>query len=123
MGARESMIKTSAGRTSRPAKDREDKAMTTTENITTDTDIAYAVGTAANAWDDTDYWVDETGETIGLKRSISDGGQTLGLHVCDDVVSWGLWQYDADGFTIVHEGLSALTDETIAYLANWWLEH
>jgi len=43
--------------------------------------------------------------------------------VCDDVVSWGLWQYDVDGFTIVHEGLSALTDETIAYLADWWLEN
>lgn len=38
--------------------------MTTTENITTDKDIAYAVGTTANAWGDTDYWVDETGETI-----------------------------------------------------------
>ena len=95
----------------------------TVENIATDTNIAYAVGTAANAWGDTDYWVDETGETIGLKRVTTDGGQTLGLHVCDDVVSWGLWQYDADGFTIVHEGLSALTDETIAYLAEWWLEH
>lgn len=34
--------------------------MTTTESITTDTDIAYAVGTAADAWGDTDYWVDET---------------------------------------------------------------
>lgn len=62
--------------------------MTTTENITTDTDIAYAVGTAANAWGDTDYWTDETGETIGLKRSTVNGGQALGLHVCDDVVSW-----------------------------------
>jgi hypothetical protein len=31
---------------------------TTVENITTDTDIA------ANAWGDTDYWVNETGETI-----------------------------------------------------------
>ena len=51
--------------------------MTTTENITTDTDIAYAVGTAANAWSDTDYWVDETGET----------------------------------------------GETIAYLAEWWLDN
>lgn len=95
----------------------------TAQNITTDTDIAYAVGTAANAWGDTDYWVNETGETIGLKRATADGGQTLGLHVCDDVVSWGLWQYDVDGFTIVHEGLSAMTDETIAYLADWWLEH
>lgn len=95
----------------------------TTENITTDTDIAYAVGTAANAWGDTDYWGDETGKTIGLKRSTDDGGQTLGLHVCDDVVSWGLWQYDADGFTIVHDGLSALTDETITYLAELWLEN
>lgn len=95
----------------------------TVENITTDANIAYAVGTAANAWGDTDYWVDETGETIGLKRSTTDGGQALGLHVCDDVVSWGLWQYDVDGFTITHEGLSALTDETIAYLAEWWLEH
>ncbi len=96
---------------------------TTTENITTDTDIAYAVGTAANAWGDTDYWTDETGETIGLKRSATDGGQALGLHVCEDVVSWGLWQYDADGFTITHEGLSALNDETITYLAEQWLEH
>lgn len=34
------------------------------ENIATDTDIAYAVGTAADAWSDTDYWVDETDETI-----------------------------------------------------------
>lgn len=93
---------------------------TTIEGITTDTDIAYAVGTAADAWGDTDYWTDETGETIGLKRSTANGGQTLGLHVCDDVASWGLWQYDVDGFTIVHEGLSALTDETIAYLADWW---
>lgn len=66
---------------------------TTVENIVTNTDIAYAVGTAANAWGDTDYWVDETGETIGLKRSTT------------------------------HDGLSALTDETIAYLADWWLEH
>lgn len=38
--------------------------MTTTENIATDRDIAYAVGTTADAWVDTDYWVDETGETI-----------------------------------------------------------
>lgn len=95
----------------------------TAESITTDTDIAYAVGTAASAWGDTDYWVDETGKTIGLKRSATDGGQALGLHVCDDVISWGLWQCDGDGFTIVHEGLSALTDETIAYLADCWLEN
>lgn len=95
----------------------------TTENITTDKDIAYAVGTAANAWGDTDYWTDETGEIIGLTRRTTDGGQALGLHVCDDVVSWGLWQYDAGGFTIVHDGLSALTDETIAYLADWWPEN
>lgn len=97
--------------------------MTATENITTDTDIAYAVGTAANAWGDTNYWVDETGETIGLMRRTTDGCRALGLHVCDDVVSWGLWQCDVDGFTIAHEGLSALTDETIAYLAEQWLEH
>lgn len=95
----------------------------TVESITTDTELAYAVGTAAAAWSDTDYWTDETGKTIGLKRSTTNDGQALGLHVCDDVVSWGLWQYDADGFTIVHEGLSALTDETIAYLADWWLEN
>lgn len=95
----------------------------TTEGITTDKDIAYAVGTAANAWGDTDYWEDETGEIIGLKRSTTDVGRALGLHVCDDVVSWGLWQYDVDGFTIAHEGLSALTDETIAYLAEQWLEN
>lgn len=94
---------------------------TTVENITTDRDIAYAVGAAANAWSNTDYWVDETGETIGLKLDTTDGGRALGLHVCDDVVSWGLWQYDADGFDIVHEGLSALTNDTIAYLADWWL--
>lgn len=24
---------------------------------------------------------------------------------------------------IVHDGLSSLTDETIAYLADWWLEN
>ena len=96
---------------------------TTTENITTDTDVAYAVGTAANAWGDTDYWVNETGETIGLIRRTTNGGQTLGLHVCDDVVSWGLWQYDVDGFTIAHEGTSYLTDETIAYLADQWLAY
>ena len=95
----------------------------TVENIATDGDIAYAVGTAADTWGDTDYWVDETGETIGLMRCTTNGGQALGLHVCDDVVSWGLWQCDADGFTIVHEGLSALTDETITYLAKWWLKH
>lgn len=94
---------------------------TTVENIATDTDIAYAVGTAADAWSDTDYWVDETDNVIGLKRSTTHGGQALGLHVCDDAVSWGLWKYDADGFAIVHDGLSALTDETIAYLADWWL--
>lgn len=94
--------------------------MTTTESITTDTDIAYAVGTAANAWGDTDYWVDETGETIGLKRATTDDGQTLGLHVCEDVVSWGIWQYDADGFSVAEDGLSYLTDETIARLANKW---
>ena len=95
----------------------------TTENITTDTYIAYAVGTAANAWGDTDYWTDETGETIGLKRSTTHGGRALGLHVCDDAVSRGLWQYDADGAILIHDGLSALTDETIAYLANQWLEN
>lgn len=94
--------------------------MTTTENIATDTDIAYAVGTAADAWGDTDYWGDETGETIGLKRGTTDGGQALGLHVCDDVVSWGLWQYDADGFSVAEDGLSYLNDETIARLANKW---
>lgn len=93
----------------------------TIENIATDRDIAYAVGTAANAWGDTDYWVDETGDVIGLKRATPHGGRALGLHTCDDVVSWGLWQYNADGFTIVHDGFSALTDETIAYLADWWL--
>lgn len=96
---------------------------TTTENITTDKDIAYAVGTAADAWGDTDYWVDETGNVIGLMRGTTHGGQALGLYVCDDVVSWGLWQYDADGATIIHDGLSALTDETIAHLADWWLEN
>jgi len=37
---------------------------TTIENIATDRGIAYAVGTAAAAWGDTDYWVDETDETI-----------------------------------------------------------
>lgn len=37
---------------------------TTIENIITDKDLAYAVGVAADAWGDTDYWVDETGETI-----------------------------------------------------------
>lgn len=93
---------------------------TTVENITTDTDIAYAIGTAADAWDDTDYWVNETGDVISLKRATPHGGQALGLHVCEDVVSCGLWRYDAGGFDIVHEGLSDLTDETIAYLADWW---
>lgn len=92
----------------------------TVENIATDTEFAYAVGTAADAWDDTNYWVNETGDVIGLKRSTTDGGRALGLHVCEDVVSWGLWQYDADGFAIVHEGLSYLNDETIARLANKW---
>lgn len=94
--------------------------MTTTENITTDRDLAYAVGTAAAAWDDTDYWVDETGETIGLKRGTTHGGQALGLHMDENVVSWGLWQYDADGCSIADDGLSCLTDETIARLANRW---
>lgn len=92
----------------------------TTENITTDKDIAYAVGTAADAWGDTDYWVDETGETIGLKRATTDGGQALGLYVDGDVVSWGLWQYDVDRFFIAEDGLSYLNDETIARLANKW---
>lgn len=96
---------------------------TTVENITTDRDLAYAVGTAADAWGDTDYWVDETGDVIGLMRGTIHGGQALGLYVCDDVVFWGLWQYDADGVTIVHYGLSALTDETITYLADWWSEN
>lgn len=93
---------------------------TTVENITTDTDIAYAVSTAADAWDDTDYWVDETGNVIGLKRSTTNGGQALGLHMDEDVVSWGLWQYDVDGFSVAEDGLSCLTDETIARLANLW---
>nr|BDD43922.1 hypothetical protein 12 [Candidatus Tectomicrobia bacterium] len=95
----------------------------TVESITTDKDLAYTVGTAAAAWNDTDYWTDEAGNVIGLKRSTTHGGQALGLHMDENVISWGLWQYDADGFTIVHEGLSALTDETIAYLADWWLEN
>ena len=93
----------------------------TIKGIATDRDIAYAVGTAADAWGDTDYWVDETGDVIGLKRATPHGGQALGLHVCDDVVSWGLWQYDTDGFTIVHDGLFYLTDDIIAYLADQWL--
>ena len=93
---------------------------TTAQSITTDKDIAYAVGTAANAWDDTDYWTDETNEIIGLKRATTNGGQALGLCVCEDVVSWGIWQYDVDGFFVADEGLSALTDETIARLANNW---
>ena len=80
------------------------------ENISTDVDIAYAVGTAAAAWDN----------VIGLMRGATHGGQALGLHVCEDVVSWGLWQYDGDGFSVTDEGLSALTDETIARLANKW---
>ena len=92
----------------------------TVENIVTDSELAYAVGTAADAWGDTDYWGDGTGETIGLKRDTTDGGQALGLHVCDDVVSWGLWQYDADGFSVAEDGLSYLNDETIARLANKW---
>lgn len=92
----------------------------TVENIATDRDLAYAVGTAAAAWGDTDYWVNEAGETIGLKRSTIDGGQALGLYVDGDVVSWGLWQYDADGFSVADDGLSYLTDETIARLANLW---
>ena len=92
----------------------------TVEGIATNKDLAYAVGTAADAWGDTDYWVDETGETIGLKRDTTDGGQALGLHMCEDVVSWGLWQYDADGFSVADDGLSYLTDEIIARLANRW---
>ena len=92
----------------------------TVESIATDTELAYTVGTAANAWSDTDYWTDETGETIGLKRSTTNGGQALGLHMDEDVVSWGLWQYDADGFSVAEDGLSYLTDETIARLANKW---
>lgn len=93
---------------------------TTAQSITTDTELAYAVGTAAAAWDDTDYWVNEAGETIGLKRSTTDGGQALGLYVDGDVVSWGFWQYDADGFSVADDGVSYLTDETIARLANLW---
>lgn len=93
---------------------------TTIESITTDKDVAYAVSTAANAWSDTDYWEDETGEIIGLMRRTTNGGQALGLHVCDDIVSWGLWQYDTDGFSVDDDGLSYLTDETIARLANRW---
>lgn len=93
---------------------------TIVEGITTDTELAYAVGTAAAAWDDTDYWTDETGNVIGLKRSATHGGQALGLHMDEDIVSWGLWQYDADGFSVVDDGLSYLTDETTARLANRW---
>lgn len=93
---------------------------TTIESITTDKDLAYAVGTAAAAWGDTDYWVNETGETIGLKRATTDGGQALGLHMCEDVVSWGLWQYDADGFSVADDGVFYLTDKDIARLANKW---
>lgn len=92
----------------------------TVEGIATDRDLAYAVGTAAAAWGDTDYWTDETGNVIGLKRGTDHGGQALGLYVDEDVVSWGLWQYDADGCTVADEGLSYLTDETIARLANLW---
>lgn len=94
--------------------------MTATKGITTDKDLAYAVGTAADAWGDTDYWTDETGEVIGLKRSTTDSGQALGLCVDEDIVSWGLWQYDADGLSLADDGLSYLTDETIASLANRW---
>ena len=93
---------------------------TTIESIATDRDIAYAVGTAADAWGDADYWTDETGNVIGLKRSTTDGGQALGLHMDEDIVSWGLWQYDADGFSVAEDGLSYLNDETIAPLANKW---
>lgn len=93
---------------------------TAVESIATDTELAYAVGTAAAAWGDTDYWTDETGETIGLKRSTTDGGQALGLHMDEDVISWGLWQYDADRFFLADDGASYLTDETIARLANKW---
>lgn len=93
---------------------------TTIENITTDRDLAYAVGTAAAAWGDTDYWEDEAGNVIGLMRRTTHGGQALGLYVDEDVVSWGLWQYDADGCALADDGLSHLTDETIAHLANKW---
>lgn len=92
----------------------------TVESITTDRDLAYAVGTAADAWGDTDYWTDETGSVIGLKRSAAYGGQALGLYVDEDIVSWGLWQYDADGFFVAEDGVSYLNDETIARLANKW---
>lgn len=94
--------------------------MTATKGITTDTELAYTVGTAAAAWGDTDYWVNEAGQTIGLKRATDDGGQALGLYVDGDVVSWGFWQYDADGFSVTDDGVSYLTDETIARLANLW---
>ena len=93
---------------------------TTIKGITTDKALAYAVGTAAAAWDDTDYWTDETGNVIGLKRGTTYDGQALGLYVDDDVVSWGLWQYDADGCLIDDDGLSYLTDETIGRLADKW---
>lgn len=93
---------------------------TTVEGITTDRDLAYAVGTAADAWGDTDYWTDETGNVIGLMRGTTHGGQALGLYVDENFVSWGLWQYDADGCTVADDGLSYLTDETIARLANRW---
>lgn len=92
----------------------------TVEGITTDTELAYAVGTAAAAWGDTDYWTDETGETVGLIRRTAHGGQALGLHMDENIVSWGLWQYDADEFLVDDDGLSYLTDETIARLANRW---
>lgn len=93
---------------------------TTVEGIATDRDLAYAVGTAAAAWSDTDYWTDETGNVIGLKRGTTHGGQALGLYLDEDIISWGLWQYDADGATVADDGLSYLTDETIARLANKW---
>lgn len=92
----------------------------TVRDITTDKDLAYAVGTAAAAWGDTDYWTDEAGNVIGLMRGTTHGGHALGLYVDEDVVSWGLWQYDADGCAVADDGLSYLTDKTIAHLANKW---
>ena len=93
---------------------------TTVEGITTDKDLAYVVGTAAAAWGDTDYWTDETGNIIGLTRDTTHGVQALELYLDEDIVSWRFYQYDADGSAVADDGLSYLTDETIARLANRW---
>lgn len=94
--------------------------MTATKSIATDSDLVYAVCAAADAWDDTTFRTDETGEAVGLMRDTPHGKKALEVHTNENGISWALYSRNADGVTLVSSGQSDPTDKIIGYLATQW---